>query len=143
MLFKMRVLHFSPKGLTESIATAVSRGQKCATDKIPPAYPVETEKLLFIGVELKGASVDKTVEAFCKDLSPQRVKNVAFFATSGGDFSAINGLKKMVSANGCNVIDEVFECTVKGGLFKKGNVSDEDLKKSSAWADKIVQSLVD
>ena len=44
--------------------------------------------------------------------------------------------------NGINVLDDIFTCHVKGGLFKAGKVSDEDLKKAVAWSNKVVDSLL-
>ena len=142
MKFKMRILYFSPAGNAERLATEIARAQQTGSDKIPPAYPVEKEKLVFIGVELKGSAVDKTVVALCKDLTPARTKNVAFYAVGGGDFSAINELKQIVSSKGINVAGSIHQCTVKSGLFSKGSVSDADIKATVAWADQIVNSLV-
>jgi flavodoxin len=140
MKFKMRVLYFSPAGNAEKLADAIARKQQANSDKIPPAYPCENEKLLFIGVELKGSSADKAVQAFCKDLNPNRAKNVAFYSV-GGSSEGINELRKLVTAAGLNVVGTTHECTVKGGLFKKAVVTDADLKAAVAWADGIVDSL--
>lgn len=141
MKFKMRVVHFSPNGQAEKIGDVIAKEQNTEEDKIPPAYPVENEKLLFIGTELKGNKVNAVVTDLCKNLTPARAKNVAFYAIGSGDFSAIDELKSIVAATGCTVIDDVFTCTVKSGLFKKGNVTEEDIKNATAWADKVVHSL--
>lgn len=141
MKFKMRVLHFSPNGNAEQIARAIAKIQEAKSDQIPPAYPSENEKLVIIGVELKGSSADKTVVDLCRDLTTARAKNVAFYAIGSGDFSAVNELKKIVSDKGINVAGNTFECTVKGGLFKKGKVTDEDVSSAVKWADEIVESL--
>ena len=61
MLFKMRCLFFSKAGNAEHIAQQIARTHKTTSDQIPPAYPSESEKLLFIGVEANGAGVDKKV----------------------------------------------------------------------------------
>jgi flavodoxin len=141
MKFKMRTMHFSPAGNAEKLADAISRKQQCTCDRIPPAYPCENEKLLFIGVELKGSKPDKSVEALCKDLTTARAKNVAFFAV-GSSFDGIDTLKQLVKATGVGVVDDVFQCAVKGGLFSKGKVSEADLKAAADWSEKIVNSLV-
>ena len=141
MKFKMRIIHYSPAGHAETIANAIARAQEANSDKIPPAYPVENERLLFIGVEMKGSSVDKTVKAFCSDLRPDRVKNVAFYVVGGGNFAAIDELKQTVAAKNINVIPDVCESVVKSGLFSKGNLTDDMVKNAVAWADKIVNSL--
>ena len=77
MKFKMRILHFSKSGNAEKVALAISKSQQAGCDKIPPAYPIENEKLAFLVFEMKGANVDKNVTALCNDLTTNRVKNVA------------------------------------------------------------------
>lgn len=139
MKFKMRVLHFSPDGNALKIAEAIAKDQQAGCDKIPPAYPVENEKLLFIGVDMKGSAAQKAVMDLCKDLSTARAKNIAFFAV-GSKFDAIAELKQVVSSKGINVL-ETHECAVKGGLFSKGTASADDVKAAVAWAAKIVDSL--
>ncbi len=137
MKYKMQVLYFSKAGNTEKIAQAIGRDQKTKSDQIPPAYPVEAQKLLFIGLEL--GKVDKKVLDFVADLKPARTKNVAFFVT--GDAAPLEELKDILKKNGVNVVEDVHVCPVKKGLFKQGAVSDADVKACVAWASKVVDSL--
>lgn len=76
----MRVNFISKSGQAQALAMAISREYQCKSDSIPPAYPCENEKLVFIGFEF--GSCEKVVNTFCKTLTPERAKNVAFFATS-------------------------------------------------------------
>ena len=137
MKYKMQVLYFSKAGNTEKIAQAIGRDQKTKSDQIPPAYPVEAQKLLFIGLEL--GKVDKKVLDFVADLKPARTKNVAFFVT--GDAAPLEELKDILKKNGVNVVEDVHVCPVKKGLFKQGAVSDADVKACVAWASKVVDSV--
>ncbi|MFV0399803.1 MAG: flavodoxin family protein [Oscillospiraceae bacterium] len=137
MKFKMRVLYHSAVGNGENVAMQVSRTQKTTMDKIPPAYPIENEKLVFLIVEMKG-SADKTVVALCKDLTPARTKNVAIIGL-GSKFEGIGELKTIIEGNGINVVD-TYECEI-GGLFKQGKIKDEDVTKIDKWADGIVEKL--
>ena len=98
------------------------------------------QKLLLIGLETNKA-IDKQVNAFVRDLNPNRTKNVAFFC-AGDDVSKLDELTSILKGNGVNVLDDVFTCQVKGGLFKAGKVSDEDIKKAVAWSNKVVDSLL-
>ena len=142
MKFKMRIIYHSPAGHAAILGDAIARAQEANSDKIPPAYPVENERLLFIGVDMKGSSVDKSVTAFCNDLRPDRVKNVAFYAVGGGSFAAVDELKKIVAAKQINVIPEVCTSVVKSGLFSKGTLTNDMLANATAWAEKIVNSLL-
>ena len=140
MKYKMTVLYYSKAGNAETLARAIAREQQTKGDQIPPAYPCEGQKLLLIGVETNKA-VDKQVEAFIRDLNPNRTKNVAFFC-AGDDVSKLAELKSILTGNGVNVLDDVFTCQVKGGLFKSGKVSDGDVKNAVAWSNKVVDSLL-
>ncbi len=140
MKFKMRVLHFSKAGNTEAMARAIAKQEGANSDQIPPAYPCENEKLVFVGVELKGKSADKVVIDLCRDLTQQRAKNVAFYAT-GSDFSALDELKQIIEGKGINVINNMYKCEVKSSLFKKGTVSQSDIDGACKWAADITNSL--
>lgn len=140
MIFKMRILFFSKTGNAELMAQSIQRQQKAGCDKIPPAYPCESEKLLFIGIESDKKVAPKQVLEFCAALNPQRAKNVAFFAI-GPSFEALDELKAAVKKGGVNVIDKPYLCTVKSGLFSKGKVTDADLQGAAKWSEEIVKSL--
>ena len=144
MKFKMRALFYPEAGNAEKIALAIAKDQEIdrdRIDRIPPAYPCEKERLLFIGVELKGSSVPKPVIAVCKDLKPDRAKNVAFYAIGGGSFAKMDELRQIVQQKGVNVAGSIFECPASG-LFKK-TIADADVQKAVAWAAEIVESLRD
>ena len=141
MKYKKQVLYFSKTGNTEKMAQAIGKSQKAKSDKIPPAYPVEGQKLILIGLELGKGSVDKQVKDFINDLKPERTKNVAFFVT--GNVSALEELKDILKHKEVNVLDDVYACEVKGGLFRSGKVTDEDIQAVVKWADKVTDSLVD
>lgn len=141
MKYKMTVLYFSRTGGAQTLARAIAREQQTKGDQIPPAYPCEGQKLVLIGLETN-KPVDKQVEAFVRDLNPNRTKNVAFFC-AGDDVSKLEGLKSILKGNGVNVLDDIFTCSVKGGLFKSGKVTDDDVKNAVVWSNKVVDSLID
>ncbi len=139
---KMQALYQSTKSEnTYQIAEVISRAYKCKCDQIPPAYPCENEKVVFIGVEGKGSKPTKQLVDFCKDLTPARTKNVAFFVVSSTGNEGVAALKDIVVSKGVNVMPEVFEVQVKSGLFSKGKLTDANLADAKAWADKIVAAL--
>lgn len=138
---KMQSLYQSTKSEnTYRLSGAVSREQKCKCDQIPPAYPCENEKLVFIAVEGKNARPDKKVVDFCKDLTPARAKNVAFIIVSTSGTEGCSTLTDIVKAKGVNVVDS-FECKVKSRLFGMGKVTESDLTNCKAWAQKVVNAL--
>jgi len=137
----MRMLHFPEAGVAQQLAAEIAKSQDVnanLVDKIPPAYNLEKERLVFICIE-KGSL--KTVSAFCKQLSPERVKNVAFCALSGNAAEVVE-LKKIVEGTGIPVAN-TLQLDVKGGLFKKASLTADDIKKAADWAAAIVDSLAD
>ena len=137
---KAKSLHFSKTGAAQQIAAEFGRIFECVCDKIPPAYPCENEKIVFIGVEMSGR-LEKPVEAFCKDLKPVRVKNVAFYVINGkGDVSGLEEISKTLEANGVHVAAEPYGIAVKSGLFKKASVTDADIQAAVAWAKEIIDN---
>ena len=140
MLFKMRVLYFSKnkEGNAEETARHIARTLKTTSDQIPPAYPSESEKLLFIGVDADSSKPDKIIQDFCANLAPNRAKNVALYAINkSGSADILNPLKEAIQKKGVDVVGDPLVIKV-GGLLKQGRMKDEDFKAVEDWANKIV-----
>ena len=75
---KAKSLHFSKSGSAQIIASELGRVYQSVCDQIPPAYPCEGEKVVFVGVEMTG-KVPSPVDRFCRDLTPSRAQNVAIY----------------------------------------------------------------
>ena len=95
---KAKSLHFSKHGTVQPIAAEIGRVFQCVCDQIPPAYPCEGEKVVFIGVDMSG-KVPAPVDHFCRDLNESRTKNVAFYLINGQP-SALEDLKAAMSEVG-------------------------------------------
>lgn len=136
---KAKSLHFSKRGTVQPIASEIGRVYQCVCDQIPPAYPCEGEKVVFIGVEM-GGKLPAPVDHFCRDLNPSRAKNVAFYLINGS-VDGLNSIKSELENHGVHMVDDVLTLEVKNSLFKKGSVTDDDVKKALAWAEKVVENL--
>lgn len=135
---KAKSFHCSKNGVAQPIAAAIGTKFQCVSDKMPPAYPSDGEKVVFIGVEMKG-KVPAPVEQFCKDLNPSRTKTIAFYVINGtGDTSGLEDVIAMAEKNGVKKVGDTLSITVKSSLFNKGQVTDADVKKALEWATKIV-----
>lgn len=137
---KAKSLHFSKNGTVQPIASELGREFQCVCDQIPPAYPCEGEKVVFIGVDMKG-KVPTPVVNFCRDLNPTRTKNVAFYLING-KASNLSDLKTELENNGVHMVDDVLELEVKSSFFKKGSVTDADIQKTLKWAKELLASKV-
>lgn len=143
MKFKMRVASHSPTGNANTIGGAIAKEQKTTNDGIPPAYPIQNEKLLFIGVESKGRSFDDSIVNFCRDLTPERVHNVAFYNLKMKKRAPdLEELKAIIREDGINVIDNVFELEMNHGLFSKKHVTQAQVDAALKWSEEVIDSLL-
>lgn len=141
MKFKMRSLQYAKGHGADTVASAIQKAQAIPKlDRIPPDYPLENEKLVFVCVDA-GKKLDDAVKSFISlSLNPSRVKNVALLVVSPNGDAAMSEMKAAAKSAGVTVAGDLT-ITVKGGLFKKGSVSDADVKKAVDWAGKLVDSL--
>ncbi len=138
---KAKSLHCSKNGLAQPIAEALGGKFKCVSDKMPPAYPNDGDKIVFIGVEMTGKA-PQPVEQYCKDINPSRVKYLAFYVINGtGDTSGLDHVISLAKANGVEIAGTPLGITVKSSLFKKGSVTEADINKTVEWAEQIANSI--
>ncbi len=136
MLYKMRVLFQSKDKKAERCAQAIARHMTTTSDQIPPAYPSEGEKLLFICLNAGGAKAEKNVADFVANLNPARAKNIAIVNIGKGD--AGEALATAAKANGVELAGSIYKLNL--GMF--GGPKQEQIDALIKWADEIAQSLV-
>lgn len=143
---KMQVLYVQKKeGAQENaefIATAIARKYSCKSDKIPPAYPCEQEKLVVLCFDAYGKP-DKRLIAFCKDLSTSRASNVALvMLNNDGNTNVPEALAEIFKTNGVKVAG-ACGIALKKGLFSKAKLTDADVKKAMDFAEEKINALFD
>jgi hypothetical protein len=134
MAIKVRVLVFSKKGKMVSLGDAICMKLDCKADKIPPAYPCENERLLFLGATI-GKEIPAPLRMFCAGLNKTRAQNVALFVD--GPESSVTEIKNILTQAGTKVANEVYHS--HGGLpfaFAK-KISEEERSGIVAWAQKL------
>ena len=137
---KAKSLHFSKGGDVQVIASELGRVFQCVCDQIPPAYPCENEKVIFIGVSMNG-KLPAAVDHFCKDLNPGRAKGVAFYVLNNtGNTKGLEHIIEVMKKNGVNTIGEPLGVAVKSSLFKKGLPTEADVQTVMAWAKKVAEA---
>lgn len=138
---KMRVLYSSDKAKMQTFANALGEAFKCPFDAVPPGFPCEKERLVVIGLTLKGEPNDK-LRLFCRELTAQRAQNVALFIDGEKkeeDSKALKIVKEMLREAGTNVIDNDYY--VKGGgLFSK-KISLDERTQIVRWVQGIIDNL--
>ena len=135
---KARVLYFPENNKKLLLLSQIMCDKlQCKSDKIPPAYPCENEKLVVIGVTLNKDLPD-SVRRFCRELVKTRAQNVAFFAD--GPKSSMVDLMNAAREAGTNVIDEVFEVKT-GGLPFFVKVKPDEKSGIEDWLSKVTAQL--
>ncbi|MFI3325876.1 MAG: hypothetical protein R3Y35_06855 [Clostridia bacterium] len=138
---KAKSFHCSPKGLALPIASAIGDKLKCVCDKMPPAYPCDADKIVFIGAEMKNKA-PKEVNDFCRELTLARTKYVAFYVINGtGDTSGLDSIIASMKANGVETVGGIHTVVVKSSLFKAGTTTQADIDSTLAWVDGIISSI--
>lgn len=135
---KVQSYYSSKAGNAYSIAAVIAKENSVKVDQIPPAYQPENERVIFISFESNNA--DSKVEKFLRTLTPAKCKSVAF-AVVGPDTKGLDVYKKAVEDQGIKVHDEVFEVKLASGLFKKGKLTDQNLKDALAWSERIKEIM--
>ena len=144
-LKKMKVLFTQKKeGKVENpevIGQKIARAYKVKGDKVPPAYPCESEILVLLCFENYG-KIDPKLVKFCQDLSTARAHNVALVILSKDGNADAGELTGIFKQNGVNVAG-TCGIAVPKGLFGAKKVTDADTKKAQDFADQMVASLFD
>ena len=139
---KMQVLYVEKQpgkqGNPEIIAEAIAREFKCKSDKIPPAYPCDNERMVFLIFEGYG-KLDKRLISFAKDLSTARASNVALISLTNDGAASVGELEGIFKDNGVNIADKKG-IAVKKGLFGASKVGDAQVSEAMDFAKKIVSA---
>lgn len=140
MAIKMRYLYASNKKKFATIGEIIKQKFELsvnnAVDVIPPAYPCDKERFVFIGLTLKDEPENK-VRLFCQQLDKTKAANVALIVD--GNEKGANALKDLLASAGTNVFPEVF--FIKGGLPFFGSLNADEKKALDEWLDRAMQTL--
>ena len=107
-----------------------------SVDVIPPAYPCDKERFVFIGLSVKDEPENK-VRLFCQQLDKSKAANVALIVD--GNEKGANALKDMLTTAGTNVYPEIH--FIKGGLPFLGSLNADERKSLDEWLDRAIQTL--
>ena len=104
MAIKMRYLYASGKKKFATIGEIIKQKFQLtvnnAVDVIPPAYPCDKERFVFIGITVKDEPENK-VRLFCQQLDKTKAAKVALIVD--GNEKGAQALKDMLNAAGTSV----------------------------------------
>lgn len=137
MAIKMRYLYASGKKKFVTIGDIVkqkfSLTSNNSVDVIPPAYPCDKERFVFIGLTVKDEPENK-VRLFCQQLDKTKASFVALIID--GNEKSASAVKEMLEKAGTKVFPEIMY--IKGGLPFLGNLNAEEAKSLDEWLDRAV-----
>lgn len=132
----IKVLYHSSTGNTEKIANAIADALNVNAERIGGENEFSTPvDLLFVGDGVYFGKPNKRTVTFIERLNPNTVKNVAVFATYGGQSGIGADIRKLLQAKGLKVIGEPFTCKGKAWGFlnrKHPNVADLSMAREYA-----------
>lgn len=130
---KLQVFLYGYFNYAQQVADAIAEKYSCKCDQIPPAYQCNEEKLVFIVYEKYGPLESKMMD-YLAQVDKKKVLNVALVEISNNGNEGIDKVKSVLEANGVN-ISGVKNITVPRKLFKKGNITKENIEEALAFAD--------
>lgn len=139
---RTKVMYYTKSGNTQKVAEAIAEAANTNAELLPPAYMPDRVDLLFIGAGTYMGNAPRKVRDFIKILNPAKIKNVAVFATCGGEDKAIIKMKELLKAQGMNVVDETFLCKGKTfGFFFRKHPNAQDLENARNFAKDVIVKL--
>lgn len=141
---KIRIMYHSRSGNTKKVAEAIAQAVGQVAEAVPPAYPADNVKLMFLGSGVYANKPDKKMIEYIGTLRAAQIKNVALFGTIGSHDTAITYMRDMLKAQGINVLEETFTCPGKYFIFfKRKHPTADELKAAQEFAKRAVEKVKD
>ena len=134
----IKVIYKSKKN-TKKVAEAIAKAlnvEACSMEEVGSIDPTD---ILFLGCGIYGGNVTPEMNGFVDKISPDTVKKVVLFTTSGMGKNQTENFVELLKSNGIIVETEAFSGVGKF-LFKNRKQPDENtMKEAIAFANKIVK----
>lgn len=136
----IKVMYHSSTGNTAKIACAIAdtlnvKAEPVGEEPISFSSPID---LLFIGDGVYFGKANKKTISFINRLDPNIVKNVAVFATYGGQADIGANIQKLLRDKGLKVVGEPFTCKGKAwGFLNRKHPNEADLSIAREYAKTI------
>lgn len=138
---KLKIVSSTKKAKVKDYANALAQGLKSECYDVPPAFPCDKERVVFIGMTIKDAPDDK-LRLFCRELNKQRAFNVALFIDGPKveDNKGAQTVIELLKEAGTNVLeDDIYY--VNGGSFFNRKVSLEERTEIVRWGEAVITKI--
>ena len=133
---KTRVLYYSGKAKMIAYADAIAELESVKSDKIPPAYSCDKEKIVFLGLSV-AKDIPDQLRLFLNGMDKTKAANIALFIE--GKKEQAQAYIDTVKSAGSNVLDNVFYLNI--GLFAGKALKDDEKKAITDWAKDVLHSV--
>ncbi len=118
----IKVLYHSTTGNTAKLARTIAETLKVKAERIEDSTSFSKNvDLLFIGDGVYFGKPNKKTRSFIAKLDPKMVKNVAVFASCGGQKTIGADISRLLQEKGIRVISEPFVCKGQSWLVLNRN----------------------
>ena len=133
----MRILYASSKKKINNIANEIKAKYDLAfnaVDVIPPAYSCDKERIVILGLSVKGELSDD-IRRFCAELNKTRAANVALLVD--GDQATADKIADIIKNAGTNLVGTKV-VSFGGFLMFGGTLTPELQTELVAWVEEMV-----
>ena len=131
---KMRVMYATSNKKMANYADAIGHAFSCSVNDIPPSYPCDNERLVVLGLSLKGNKIEDRVRRICTELIPTRARATALFIDGEPGSEAEKEVIRIIKDAGTNFIDHTLY--LKCGIFSS-KLSLEERQKIVDWVREV------
>ena len=137
---KVAVRYVSRSGNTKKVAEAIAKA--IGTEAKDCSFNLEEEvDVLFLGGSVYWGGIDKKLKKFIQELDVSHIKYAVTFGTSSIKKEADKEAENLLRSRNITVADHIFHCFGSFSALHKDQPNEEDLKKASAFAIKVVEDL--
>lgn len=139
----IKVMYHSSTGNTTKIAYAIADTLNVKAEPIGDALVSSTPiDLLFIGDGIYFGKANKKTVSFINQLDPDIVKNVAVFATYGGQDAIGDKMQQLLRDRGLNVVGQPFTCKGQSWVIRnRKHPSQEELSSAREFAKAVLAEV--
>ena len=121
----------------KTYAEAIGQELGVLVSDIPPSYPLEGERIVFMGLSL-GSKADDAVIKFCSQLGKEKTGHIALFIDGKPGRKSEQTVIETLDSAGIDVICDTYY--VKCGLFGK-KIANEKRLDAVNWAHKVLETV--
>lgn len=137
---KVAVRYYTKSGNAKKLADAIAMAAGVTAESV--STPI-TEKvdILFLGSSVYAAGVAEEIKSFISELDSKKVGFIVNFSTAALLPSTYKQVSKLLANKNIALSKDEFHCRGSFGSMHKGRPNDNDLKKATEFAKKVLKEM--